>query len=57
MSSDKLNVDRLMEALSEIFSDKYGCKITFRAIPKDQAAFEERLKTQKENEHGKSNAD
>lgn len=37
MSSDKLNVDRLMEALSEIFSDKYGCKITFRAIPKDQA--------------------
>ena len=37
MSSDKLNVDRLMEALSEIFSDKYGVKITMRAIPKDQA--------------------
>lgn len=34
---NKLNVNRLMEALSSILSDKYGCKITLRAIPKESA--------------------
>ena len=32
----KLNVDRLMKALSEILSEKYGCKVTITAIPKEQ---------------------
>lgn len=32
------DIDRLMQVLSEIFSDVYGCKITLTAIPKDQAA-------------------
>lgn len=31
---NKLNINRLMETLSSILSDKYGCKITVRAIPK-----------------------
>lgn len=34
-TTDKLNVDKLMQVLSEILSKKYGCKITMRAIPKD----------------------
>lgn len=29
-----INVDRLMQVLSEILSDKYGAKITLTAIPK-----------------------
>ena len=32
--ADKLNVDRLTKALSEILSEKYGCKVTITAIPK-----------------------
>ena len=32
-----LNIDRLMEALSSILSDKHGCKITLRAIPEESA--------------------
>jgi hypothetical protein len=35
-TENKLNVHKLMEVLSEILSEKYGCKITMRAIPKDQ---------------------
>lgn len=31
---NKLNVDRLMQTLSDILSDKYGAKITYTAIPK-----------------------
>ena len=34
-TSDKLNVDKLMEVLSDILSKKYGCKVTMKAIPKD----------------------
>ena len=30
-------VHRLMEILSQILSEKYGCKITMTAIPKNQA--------------------
>lgn len=33
--SDKLNIDRMMDALSVILSNKYGCKITLKAIPKN----------------------
>ena len=32
------DIPRLMQVLSEIFSDKYGCKITLTAIPKDMTA-------------------
>lgn len=34
---NKLPVDKLMQTLSEILSDKYGAKITLRAILKDAA--------------------
>lgn len=32
------NVGRMMDALSAILSDKYGCKVTLKAIPKSTAA-------------------
>ena len=31
----KLNVDRLMKTLSEILSEKHGCKVTITAVPKE----------------------
>ena len=34
-TTDRINVDKLMQVLSEILSEKYGCKITMKAIPKD----------------------
>lgn len=33
---DRLNVDRLMEVLSDILSDKHDAKITLRAVPKEK---------------------
>jgi len=30
------DVQRLMEVMSEILSDKYGVKVTMTAVPKDQ---------------------
>lgn len=30
------DIDRLMQVMSEILSDMYGCKITLTAIPKDK---------------------
>lgn len=33
---EKINIDRLMAVLSEILSEKYGMKITMRAIPKSK---------------------
>ncbi len=30
----EINIDRLMQELSEIMSDKYGLQITFTAVPK-----------------------
>lgn len=33
---DKIDINRLYAVLSEILSEKYGMKITLRAIPKDQ---------------------
>lgn len=36
--SSKPNIGRMMDALSVILSDKYGCKVTLRSIPKNSAA-------------------
>lgn len=36
--SDKPNINRMMEVLSSILSDQYGCKITLKATPKSTAA-------------------
>lgn len=36
--NDRPNIVRMMDALSAILSDKYGCKVTLKAIPKDTAA-------------------
>ena len=33
---NKLNIDRMMRTLSEILSEKHGCKVTITAIPKEQ---------------------
>ena len=30
------DVNRVMQVMSEILSDKYGCKITLTAVPKEQ---------------------
>ena len=32
--ANTLNIDRLTKALSEILSEKYGCKVTITATPK-----------------------
>lgn len=32
---NKLNIDRMMKTLSEILSEKYGCKVTITATPKE----------------------
>lgn len=32
------DIDRLMQVLSEILSDRYDCKITLTAVPKDKVA-------------------
>ena len=39
---NRLNVDRLMEALSDILSDKHGAKITFSASPKAEDCKEDK---------------
>ena len=44
---NKLNVDKLMKVLSEILSEKYGCKVTLTAIPKDQVKEESEQPTRK----------
>ena len=31
----QLNIDRMMRTLSEILSEKHGCKVTITAIPKE----------------------
>lgn len=30
------DVNRLLEVMSEILSDKYGCKVTMTAVPKEK---------------------
>lgn len=35
--ANQLNIDRMMKALSEILSEKHGCKVTITAIPKEKA--------------------
>ena len=38
---NKINIDRLMKTLSEILSEKHGCKVTITAIPKEEKDTEE----------------
>lgn len=38
--ADRPNIDRMMKTLSEILSNKYGCKVTITATPKDKSAEE-----------------
>lgn len=33
---NRLNIDRMMKTLSEILSEKYGCKVTITAVPKEE---------------------
>jgi hypothetical protein len=47
---NRLNVDKLMSTLSEILSEKYGCKITMRAVPKDSEEGREILRQRQEQE-------
>ena len=42
MAQNRLNVDRLTQALSEIFSEKYGAEIKFTAKPKEEHTHEQR---------------
>lgn len=37
---NKLNIDRFMKTLSEILSEKHGCKVTITAVPKEKQAEE-----------------
>lgn len=34
--ANKLNIDRMMKTLSEILSEKHGCKVTITATPKNR---------------------
>lgn len=34
--ANQLNIDRMMKALSEILSEKHGCKVTITAVPKEK---------------------
>ena len=38
--ANQLNIDRLMKTLSEILSEKHGCKVTITAVPKEKATEE-----------------
>ena len=40
--ANKVNVDRLAKVLSDILSDKYGCKVTIEFIPKESAMNKEK---------------
>lgn len=33
--ANQLNIDRFMKTLSEILSEKHGCKVTITATPKE----------------------
>lgn len=38
MDTNKLNIDRVMQIMSEILSDKYGVSVTLTARRKEEAA-------------------
>lgn len=38
--TNKLNIDRMMKTLSEILSEKHGCKVTITATPKNRSSEE-----------------
>ena len=42
--ANKLNIDRMMKTLSEILSEKHGCKVTITAIPKNKDTAESEKK-------------
>jgi hypothetical protein len=42
MTQNRLNVDRLMQALSDILSEKHGADIKFTAKPKEERTHEQR---------------
>ena len=33
---NRINIDKLMKTLSEILSEKHGCKVTITAVPKEK---------------------
>jgi hypothetical protein len=33
--ANKLNIDRMLKTLSEILTEKHGCKVTITAVPKE----------------------
>ena len=37
---NRLNIDRMMKTLSEILSEKHGCKVTITATPKEKESEE-----------------
>lgn len=43
---DEFPVHKFLETLSNILSEKYGCKITIKAIPKDQYEQESKQKSE-----------
>ena len=42
--ANKLNMDRMMKTLSEILSEKHGCKVTITATPKEKITVEQTQK-------------
>lgn len=34
-TSFNIDINRLMKVMSEIYSEMYGCKVTFTAVPKE----------------------
>ena len=47
---NRLNIDKLLKTLSEILSEKYGCNITMKAVPKDSEEGRELLRQRAEQE-------
>ena len=43
-------IDKMMEVLSQILSEKYNCKITMKAISKDSVRAQELLREREEKE-------
>ena len=42
MTQNRLNVNRLMDVLSDILSEKHGADIKFTATPKEEQTHEQR---------------
>ena len=48
-TSFNIDVDRLMKVMSEIMSEKYGCKVTMTAIRKETASDGDKKRITEEN--------